>query len=76
MQKQLSPAVAVIIVLIVVIIVAAVGYTFFLKKRPGGAAGGASDEDARMEYERQMQGSGIPQHRVAARGRPGTEAVP
>ncbi|MGQ9731082.1 MAG: hypothetical protein ACUVX8_07375 [Candidatus Zipacnadales bacterium] len=55
MQKQLSPATAVIIILIVVIIVVAVGYFVFLKPKKSGGEPVIGPEDMQAEMQKQMQ---------------------
>jgi hypothetical protein len=51
LQKQVSPAVAIIAVLIVVVVVLAVGYTVFLRKKGGEAT--TTDEE--MLYREQIE---------------------
>jgi flagellar basal body-associated protein FliL len=37
LQKQISPAIAIVVILIVVVVVGAVGYTFFMRKKAAQA---------------------------------------
>ena len=56
MQKQLSPATAIVIVLIVVIIVVVVGYFVFLKPKKSGPAMSPDEMKAQMEKMGGMPG--------------------
>jgi len=71
LQKQLSPATAIVIIVIVVIVVVVVGYVLFLK--PKQQAKGTGPEDMKMMSE--MKG-GMPGAMPETGGAIGTEKAP